>query len=94
MNPIIVVSLISGVALVIAAYINYLGNKKTKDEVIEVGKRVDGRMDLLLKTIRAEGVADGKKQQSAIITEEATRVAGVSLEAHKRAEATKSPARL
>jgi hypothetical protein len=86
MNPIIVVSLIGSAALVIQALINYWGNKKTKEEVQAVGKRVDGRMDNLLAAIRAEGVQEGGEQMKARITEEAVRVAGVDLEAAKRAK--------
>lgn len=85
-NATIVVALIAAGALILQALINYWGNKKTKDEVVAVGKRIDGRMDLLLAKIRAEGVQAGAAQAKADITEEAIRVAGVDLEAAKRAK--------
>ena len=89
-------SIIGAVALVLVARINARSNEAmlsmknevvaTKDEIVAVGHHFDGHMDALLKKIDEDGYRRGKKEQAAIITEEATRVAGIKIEAEKRAE--------
>lgn len=86
MNPTIEGELIGAGALIVVALINYWGNKKTKDKIVEVGKRIDGRVDALIQKVHNEGFNEGMRHQRSIITEEAIRVKGVDLEAEKRAK--------
>jgi hypothetical protein len=106
MNPIIVVALIGGIALIVQALVNAYSAKKkseadekiakelaetkvemaaTKHEVKELSSRVDGRLEQLMDAIRRESIQIGRDEQKAEITEEAVRVAGVGIEAAKRA---------
>jgi hypothetical protein len=97
MNPTIGAALIFLVGVIITgtftvwvAKINASSNREMRAEIAankaDIIERVDGRVDGLLETIRQEGIEAGKKEQSAIITEEQTRVAGVQIEAQKRSD--------
>jgi hypothetical protein len=106
MNPIIIVAIIGGVALIVQALVNAYSAKKkaeadekialelaaakhevaeTKHEVKELSSRVDGRLEELMASIRRESIQIGRDEATAAITEEAVRVAGVGIEAAKRA---------
>jgi hypothetical protein len=99
MNPIIIVAIIGGVAIIVQALVNAYSAKKkaeadekiavemaaTKHEVKELSSRVDGRLEELMAAIRRESIQIGRDEATAAITEEAVRVAGIGIEAAKRA---------
>ena len=100
MNPTVQVAYIGGMAIIIVgilgvvvAIITARSNravrgevKAAKEEVVAQGKRFDGRVDALIEKVHTEGFNEGMEHQKNIITEEAVRVAGVIIEAEKRAK--------